>query len=82
LYGDGYKFIHSSDGLHELFDLGADPREANNLYGQDAERDAELRGEVQALLAGPRAHAPSNAEPRELDPERLEAMRALGYLEF
>ena len=82
LYGDGYKFIHSSDGLHELFDLGADPRESNNLYGQDAERDAELRGEVQALLAGPRAHAPSNAEPRELDPERLEAMRALGYLEF
>ena len=82
LYRGSRKFIHSSDGRHELYDLGRDPAESTNLIGREPDFDARLRAEAEALLAGPRAHAPGATEPRELGAERLDAMRALGYLEF
>ena len=82
LYRGPQKFIHSSDGRHELYDLDDDPFEEENLYGRHPDLDATFLTEVRALLSGPTAHPGRAPEPRELSPERLEAMRALGYVDF
>ena len=59
----------------ELYDLGRDPAEAENLAAREAGRVAELRRPLEALLA--RAVAPVSAAA---DPAAAERLRALGYL--
>ena len=59
----------------ELYDLDRDPAEAVDLAGREAERVAELRRPLEALLA--RAVAPVSAAA---DPAATERLRALGYL--
>jgi arylsulfatase A-like enzyme len=84
----GFRFIWSSNGRHELYDLRADPGETRNLYSQDP-RDP-LADEFLALLQKELAlYVPeSSTEPSELDgqiPEldsdTLEALRAVGYVQ-
>jgi len=89
---DGLRWIWSSDGAHELYDLAADPSETRNLAGDPrfAARERELRARLESFVAeagGPRplpaAGSPSG-EPRGafegLDSESAELLRELGYL--
>jgi arylsulfatase A-like enzyme len=73
-----YKLILSEPGRRsELYDLGADPGESRNLAdASPAERD-RLRAALDAWLADTPAAAPGDG----VAPEKLEALRALGYVE-
>jgi arylsulfatase A-like enzyme len=79
LYAFPYKWIESSRGAHELYDLDADPGERHDLASQQPERGAELR----AKLAAARAALPplyDDAARAEISEETEQALRALGYL--
>lgn len=42
-FSDGWKYIHSSDGEHELYHLDVDPQEANNLISEELQRVTDMR---------------------------------------
>ncbi len=74
-----YKFIHSTDGAHELYHLEEDPQERNNLAQADEERAAALAERLKAIKAGSETILPGEALAAP-SPEEVEQMRALGYL--
>ena len=83
LYRDELKYIHSSDGRHELYDLAIDPAEESNLLDVSPELGP---GWIERIAAARPAADPdrTRAEPTEtepLSPEELEQLRALGYIE-
>lgn len=58
-----WKFIWSSDGRHELFDLAGDPGETTNLMDQASERGRAMEARLHAFLGALRP-LPSSAESR------------------
>ena len=58
------------DGRVELYDLGADPGEVENLAGGRPEKMAELLGELRACREAVNARMPA-ANP-DFDPERAD----------
>ena len=65
-------------GHRELYDLSLDPRERRDL----APTQARLADELAAVIARRfSSRAPAPRERAELDPQTLEELRALGYLE-
>jgi arylsulfatase A-like enzyme len=76
LFDDSHKFIHSSDGSHELYDLSRDEQESRNLVEHEPERVARY---LRFFEERPAKQAPARvAEP---DGEVLEELRALGYVD-
>jgi len=74
------KYIDSSDGAHELYDLAADPAESRNLLAErpdEAARLAKLLADFRA--AHPRRYPPVEAAPES--PEDTRALGALGYID-
>lgn len=73
-----FKYIHSSDGAHALYDLNRDPGETSNLLEAEPELARGSRERLQSMM-------PEERRARELPPveaptaEELEAMKALGY---
>jgi arylsulfatase A-like enzyme len=65
----------ATDGV-QLYDLGADPREQQDLATMAPERAAELRAALQRFLDAAIAAETSGAVPT---PEELELLRELGY---
>ncbi len=74
---DGYKFIDLP--IPELYDLGHDPEEQENLYGQQAERARALKAQLDRLQD---AHAPmSQTETRRsLTATERSLLESLGYV--
>jgi arylsulfatase A-like enzyme len=66
------------EGTLELFDLASDPKELNNLAGQEPELAARLRAEVEAWRQAHTRAAMEEVLPSAEDRARLEA---LGYAE-
>ena len=63
----------------ELFDLGNDPKQTEDLSQKDSERLDAMRAVVSDALSADQA---STSKPKSLiTPEHLDALRALGYLE-
>ena len=77
LYDWPYKLIHSTDGAHELYDLGADPEELRDLAGADAERVRAMGATVEDAVGDAR----EDGEAAELSDLEIEQMRALGYMQ-
>ncbi len=73
------KYIESSDGAHELYDLEADPLELRNLV-QTRPEDAERLAATLADRVGPMA-LPAPAPAEDLTPAERAALRELGYLD-
>jgi arylsulfatase A-like enzyme len=74
-----WKYIHSSDGKHELYDLQRDPGERHDLAAERPELSQRLAGTLMAFRARREAtRSPPSAPP--LSEEDREALRALGYL--
>jgi arylsulfatase A-like enzyme len=72
-----WKYIHvPASGKHQLYDVEADPRELEDVIAEHPDVAAELEG----LLVALGAVTGGGASLEGIDPERLEAMRALGYL--
>jgi len=65
----------------ELFDLEEDPMETKNVAQANPEVVARLRGRLEARLAGHLDAEVLEIEPGIDDPEHLERLRALGYIE-
>jgi arylsulfatase A-like enzyme len=72
-------------GGSELYDLEGDPGEHRDLAAERPERAAELRGLLQRVLAERRQLGRrlglEPSRPAQLDPERQESLRALGYVD-
>ncbi len=71
-----YKYIDAP--RPELYDLDADPRELRNAIATHPVQARTLRSQLAGLLASQRAQPP--ASPGAVPPERLAALRSLGYL--
>jgi arylsulfatase A-like enzyme len=77
LYGGDYKIIVSSRGTVELYDILNDPAETVNLADDMPEVTA---GMVKALESYLGTIPSADVGPRDIDAERLETLRNLGYL--
>jgi len=77
---DGWKLIASSRGENALFDLEQDPRESHDLSEIETERTARMIAQLEHLFAKlPRPPPPGPAPT--LDPETIDALRGLGYVQ-
>ncbi len=74
-----YKFIRSSDGAHELYDLSRDAGETNNLVGSDAGRAAAMQAALDAFERSRPRRAPQRMESGALSAEQLRVLEQLGY---
>jgi hypothetical protein len=80
LHRGDYKFVWSSLGRHQLFDLSVDAQESENLVEERTDVAASMEAELRDYLATLPQPGPDSA-PRRVDPETEEALRNLGYLE-
>jgi arylsulfatase A-like enzyme len=78
VYSENYKFIVSSKGTVELYDLANDPGEQSNIAGYEPAVVADMNGLLEEYLA---KIPPVKIGPRDLNAERLETLKGLGYLE-
>ncbi len=74
-----WKFIASSDGAHELYDLAADPAESEDRVDDEPERAAAMAARLRELMDAPRGPGGA-APPVDLDRDLERTLRALGYL--
>jgi len=81
-YYDGpYKFIQSSDGRHELYNLVEDPGELQNLFQEQPELAARLNADLRAYLSASQpGTGPASTPSHQLTPEEIEGLEALGYM--
>jgi len=84
LYEGDFKFIHSTDGKHEMYDLAADPKEQNNIIAAQPELAERLRAEVETMISKapePPIITKGKGEAEVLqDREELQDLKDLGYL--
>ncbi len=73
-----YKYLLHEPGEDEFFDLGADPRELENLIGVPSTARDALRSELERRLALYGAHARA-ADQTSVPEEWLRELEALGY---
>ncbi len=78
IYVGSYKYIESSDGQHELYDLATDPMEQLNLIESQPERASKMSAILRAKGTID-SNASANAEDIEVDEEVLDDLKALGY---
>jgi arylsulfatase A-like enzyme len=71
------KLIIATEGGAELYDLLADPKELANLAASDSAAAGELRARLAEWIRSEMAPA----EAAELDPEVIETLRSLGYVD-
>jgi len=80
LYDGSFKFLWNSKGEHQLFDLGRDPGEKQNLFRSEGERARRLAAGLEGYLAALPKPPASAKGARALDAETQKALRSLGYV--
>jgi hypothetical protein len=80
LYRGPYKLVWNSLGNHELFELDSDPDESANLIEERRELAEELLAELGGFFGGLPPAPELNVEDTEVDPETLETLKSLGYV--
>jgi arylsulfatase A-like enzyme len=75
------KYVVSSDGTQELYDLRDDPDEQRNLAVTRPARVAALRRQLEAVVDPTSTDALPADSALRADPEMNELLEALGYLE-
>lgn len=78
------KFISSTSGKRELYDLSIDPEEKRNIYRKDAAVAVDLEARLNQWLATVADESLSGegvASHRKLDKETLDRLKALGYIQ-
>ena len=73
-----FKFITTSNGHRELFDLSGDPAESRNLYIRQPERAAQLAGRLSVWM---KSMPQQSRETHTLSPEDLRRLKSLGYVQ-
>ena len=81
-YEEPYKLIAASDGGEELYDLGADPGELNNLIDKQPQAASRLRSGMDRFFEKlrPRRTATSAPSSAPDDPEYRRRLEAIGYI--
>jgi len=80
IYDWPLKLIRSSDGHHELYDLEADPREADNLYARRTELAARLFERLEQVEASRPRYQFTGSPEQRYSPEQLQRLREMGYI--
>ena len=77
IFAGRWKYITSTTGKHELYDLFADPAEKTNLYREGDPTSQQLRAQLEGWLkeAKTRTNVPVTVEG-----EAIERLRSLGYI--
>jgi arylsulfatase A-like enzyme len=78
IFSEEYKFISSTTGKRELYDLSKDPNEKKNLYDVNGSKSMELEAKLNQWLKITKEE-PSTAT--KLDKDALESLKALGYIQ-
>jgi len=77
-----HKYIRSSDGHHELYDLAGDPLEAINLYSEGDPIATRLSATLARFQTERLAEIEGSSEsPAEMNQELREQLRSLGYVD-
>jgi arylsulfatase A-like enzyme len=76
IYSGDFKYIDSTAGRHELYDVSADPGEAHNLCSDDA---TQCSGMQHDLEEWEKATPKTVSHGKPLDAQTLERLRSLGY---
>jgi len=77
--GENFKFVLSSNGAHEFYDLKSDPGERHNLFAKPPDQRAE--GGLRRLRLAAESAAKGRTRGRAgLKASDLERLRALGYI--
>lgn len=80
IYFENFKYLASSDGAEELYDLQADPAETANLITRNREKAEQGRTLLKEFLAQvPEAPANMGQQPIPLTPDQARTLRTLGY---
>lgn len=79
-----WKFVHDPTAEDQLFHVGDDPAELENVLAQNPEIAAEFRKTVTALIdaqyrKGMKHESERAGKDEELDPELVRELKALGY---
>lgn len=77
LIADGFKYIRTSKGGEELYNLNSDPLESINLASTERERSANLRRRLDSHV---KTGAPMAPGRRKIDRESEERLKSLGYV--
>jgi len=75
-----YKYIRSSDGQNELYNLEADPDEATNLVDRAPEVAGRMADRLEEFQSARKRYTPPTEATVEMSQEELRRMEALGYL--
>lgn len=78
IYSGSHKFISSTTGKRELYDLSKDPNEKVNLYSADHPVSRELESQLNQWLKDTEEESGTAAK---LDKDALERLKALGYIQ-
>lgn len=84
LTAGGLRFVRQPEEVDLLFDLETDPYELVDLAAARPEVASRYRAELERRLAELEGRGPGDAETEgleEFDPQRLEELRALGYVD-
>ncbi|MBC8423423.1 sulfatase [bacterium] len=74
-----FKYINSTDGVHELYNLEEDPVEAVNLVGLDEATAGRLAGQLRQFLES-RVRSDEQVEQKPLTKEERRRLKSLGYV--
>lgn len=75
-----FKYIESSDGSHELYDLEIDPSESHNLYERKLNKAKELQKVLKEFTSHLIKHEKFTYKKLEMDKEVMRRLRSLGYV--
>jgi arylsulfatase A-like enzyme len=79
LYQGPYKFIESSDGGRELYDLRADPKEATNLAESVPEVAGRMEQDLEQYVES--LPMPQRDQVRSMSEDVRQELRSLGYVQ-
>lgn len=74
-----HKYIHSSDGQNELYNLDEDPGESKNLVSAQSAVAARLKASIDQFMAQRGRFTGQKAADTAISEEELREMEALGY---
>jgi arylsulfatase A-like enzyme len=78
LFSGSWKFIWSTAGKRELYDLKADPAEARSLFTQEVKKSRELQALLNKWVQQSRSQT---SDPAKLNQEEIERLKSLGYVQ-
>jgi hypothetical protein len=73
-----YKYITSSSGKRELFDLSKDPMEEHTIYARQRDVSAKMGADLDAWMKLMPAHS---TQKHTLSHDDLQKLKSLGYVQ-